>query len=93
METFVAVLSACASAGAVEEGFIHFNSMKNKYCFDLGIEHYLGVINVLGYAGHVNEAMEFIETMPNELTAEIWEAMVIFAWVHGDIEIEDRAGE
>ncbi|GFY98437.1 tetratricopeptide repeat (TPR)-like superfamily protein [Actinidia rufa] len=92
-ETFVAVLLACASAEAVEEGFIHFESMKNEYSIDPGIEHYLRVINVLGNAGHVIEAMEFIETMPIEPTAEIWEAIMSFARIHGDIEIEDRAGE
>ncbi|XP_059634847.1 pentatricopeptide repeat-containing protein At2g15690, mitochondrial-like [Cornus florida] len=92
-ETFVAVLSACASAEAVEEGFLHFESMKNEYGIVPGIEHYLGVVGVLGKAGHVNEAMEFIESMPIEPTAEIWEALVNFAQIHGDIELEDRAEE
>lgn len=92
-DTFLAVLSACATAEVVEEGFIHFELMKNEYGIDPRIEHYLGVINVLGKAGHVNEAMEFIEKMPIEPTAEIWEAAMKFARIHGDIEIEDHAFE
>ncbi|KAA8534867.1 hypothetical protein F0562_029917 [Nyssa sinensis] len=63
-KTFVAVLSACASAEAGGRR-----------------------------AGHANEAMEFIEKMPIEPTSEIWEALVNFAQVHGDIELEDRAEE
>ncbi|XP_028114963.1 pentatricopeptide repeat-containing protein At2g15690, mitochondrial-like [Camellia sinensis] len=92
-DTFLAVLSACATAEVVEEGFTHFELMKNEYGIDPRIEHYLGVIDVLGKAGHVNEAMEFIEKMPIEPTAEIWEAAIKFARIHGDIEIEDHALE
>ncbi|KAL7002801.1 hypothetical protein U1Q18_003959 [Sarracenia purpurea var. burkii] len=40
-QTFLAVLSACASAEAVDEGFIHFESMKTEYGIAPGIEHYL----------------------------------------------------
>ncbi|XP_052181336.1 pentatricopeptide repeat-containing protein At2g15690, mitochondrial-like [Diospyros lotus] len=90
--TFIAVLAACASAEAVEEGLVHFESMKN-YGIEPEIEHYFGVIDVLGRAGHVNEALEFIEKMPIQPTAEIWEALMIFARIHGDIELEDHAEE
>ncbi|KAL6974693.1 hypothetical protein U1Q18_028873 [Sarracenia purpurea var. burkii] len=89
-DTFVTVLSACTSAG---EGFIHFESMKKEYNIDPGIEHYLGFIHVLGNAGHVNEAMEFIEKMPIEPSSKIWEAIMNIAHIHGDIETEDRARE
>ncbi|KAK9275494.1 hypothetical protein L1049_022761 [Liquidambar formosana] len=92
-QTFVVVLSACASDGAVEEGFIHFESMKSEYKIVPGTEHYLGVIDVLGKAGHLSEAEEFVEKMPIEPTAEIWEALMNFARIHGDIELEDRAEE
>lgn len=91
--TFVAVLFACASEGAVQLGFSHFNSMSKVYGIDPGIEHYLAMIDVLGKSGHVNEAEEFIERMPIEPTPEIWEALMNFAHVHGDIELEDRAEE
>ena len=40
IETFLAVLSACASAEAVEEGFLHFESMKDEYGINPGTEHY-----------------------------------------------------
>ncbi|XAR67181.1 hypothetical protein NMG60_11013645 [Bertholletia excelsa] len=92
-ETFLAVFSACASAEAVEEALVHFESMKNDHSIVPGFEHYLGIIHVLGKAGHLNEAVEFIERMPIEPTAEIWEALMNFARIHGDIELEDRAEE
>ncbi|XXG90594.1 hypothetical protein AAC387_Pa12g2322 [Persea americana] len=92
-QTFLAVLSACASAEAVEEGFIHFDSMFKEYGIAPGVEHYFGMIDVLGKSGHVNELEEFIEKMPIERTAAVWESLMNFARIHGDIDLEDRAEE
>lgn len=92
-ETFLAVLSACACAGAVREGFFYFEMMQNDYGILPGIEHYLGVIDVLGQAGRLVEALQFIEDLPFEPTIEVWEAVLSFARVHGDIDLEDRAEE
>jgi pentatricopeptide repeat protein len=57
-ETFLVALAACASAEAVEEGFALFESMKNEYEIVPEIEHYLGLIDVLGKSGHLNEVEE-----------------------------------
>ncbi|OMO67333.1 hypothetical protein CCACVL1_20607 [Corchorus capsularis] len=92
-ETFLAVFSACASVAAVQEGVKYFELMKNVYRIAPGIEHYLGVIDVFGRAGYLNEALEFIENMPIEPTVEIWEAIRGFARIHGDIDLEDHVEE
>lgn len=92
-DTFVVVLLACATSEAVEECLVYFKSMKNDYGIVPGYEHYLGVVDVLGKSGHLNEAVEFVENMPVEPTAEIWEALANLARIHGDIELEDRADE
>lgn len=87
-ETFGLVLSACADS--VQECLKQFKSMKNEYDVNPEIEHYLLVIDVLGKAGHLNEAMEFIEDMPFEPMSEVWELLLSYARIHGDIELEDR---
>ena len=92
-QTFLAVLSTCASAEAVEEGFIHFESMKTEYGITPTFEHYVGIIDVLGKSGHVIEAKEFIEQMPVEPSAVVWEALMNYAKIHGDIDLEDHAEE
>ncbi|KAL0334856.1 UNVERIFIED_CONTAM: Pentatricopeptide repeat-containing protein, mitochondrial [Sesamum radiatum] len=91
-ETFLA-LEACASAEAIEEGFLHFESMKTDYGISPGIEHYLGLLGVLGKSGHLAEAEAYIEALPFEPTAVIWEALMNYARIHGDIDLEDRAEE
>ncbi|KAA8545881.1 hypothetical protein F0562_020668 [Nyssa sinensis] len=92
-QTFLAVFSACASAEAVEEGFIHFESMRTEYGIAPGIEHYLGLLDVLGKSGLVTEAGEFIENLPFEPTVAIWESLRNYARIHGDIDLEDLAEE
>ncbi|KAM2193889.1 hypothetical protein ACFX1X_026759 [Malus domestica] len=90
-ETFLVVLAACASAEAVDEGFALFESMTNEYEIVPEIKYYLGLIDVLGNSGHLNEVEEFIEKMPFEPTVEVWEALRNLAQIHGDIELEDHA--
>ncbi|KAL6218814.1 hypothetical protein ACLB2K_012023 [Fragaria x ananassa] len=92
-DTFLAVFSACASADAVEEAFIHFYSMKEEYGFDPEKEHYLGIVDVLGKCGHLHEAVDYIEKLPFEPTVEVWEALWNYARIHGDIDLEDHAEE
>ncbi|CAJ1951599.1 unnamed protein product [Sphenostylis stenocarpa] len=91
-ETFELVLAACAQAEAVEEGLLHLESMKENGIVP-SIEHYLEVISILGNAGRLNEAEEFIEKIPIGLGVEAWESLRNFARIHGDLELEDRAEE
>lgn len=92
-ETFLAVLAACAGADAVEEGFIHFESMNKDYGINPRLQHYLALIDVLGKSGFVNEAQEYIEKLPFEPTVEIWEALRNYARIHGNIDLEDHVEE
>ena len=86
------VLAACAQAEAVEEGFLHFESMK-EHGIVPSMEHYLEVINILGNTGQLNEAEEFIENIPIEFGVEAWESLRKFARIHGDLDLEDHAEE
>lgn len=92
-QTFLAVFSACASADAVEEAFIHFESIKNEYGYAQEMDHYLGLLGVLGKCGHLNEAEEYIHKLPFEPTVAFWEALRDYARIHGDIDLEDHAEE
>ncbi|WOL16913.1 hypothetical protein Cni_G25701 [Canna indica] len=91
--TFLSVLAACASAEAIEEGFIHFDSMSKEYGMQPQIEHYVGMIEVLGKSGHLYEVVEFVEKLPFEPPVAVWEAVMNLARAQGDIDLEDRAGE
>ncbi|KAK8624961.1 hypothetical protein V6N13_089845 [Hibiscus sabdariffa] len=93
-QTLLAVLSACGSAEAIEEGFLHFQSMESEYGISPGVEHYMGLIGVLGKSGHLYEAKEYIEKkLPFEPTVEVWEALRNYARIHGDVDLEDFVEE
>ncbi|KAL2347944.1 hypothetical protein Fmac_001944 [Flemingia macrophylla] len=92
-ETFLAVLSACASAEAVEDAYLHFESMKSKYGIEPGVEHYMGLLDVLGQSAYLKEAEEFLDKLPFEPTATIWETLKHYARIHGDVDLEDYAEE
>ena len=70
--TFIIVLSACSHTGLVNEGFKYFNSMIKDYNLVLGIEHYTCIIDLLGRAGLLNEAQDYINTIPYEPNVGIW---------------------
>ncbi|XP_022136002.1 pentatricopeptide repeat-containing protein At2g15690 [Momordica charantia] len=92
-QTFLYVMSACASVSAVEEGFMYFESMKNDYHIVPEMDHYLGLLGILGEPGHINEAFEYVEKLPMEPTVEVWETLKNYARIHGNVDLEDYAEE
>ena len=64
--TFLGVLTACAHAGLVDKGWELFLAMVNAYAIQPGLEHYVSIINLLGRAGKVKEAEEFVLRLPVE---------------------------
>ncbi|KAG6484949.1 hypothetical protein ZIOFF_053474 [Zingiber officinale] len=48
-------------AEAIGEGFIHFEYTSKEYEISPRIEHYIGLIEVLGKSGRLNQALEFVE--------------------------------
>ncbi|XP_055832897.1 pentatricopeptide repeat-containing protein At5g15340, mitochondrial [Solanum dulcamara] len=68
--TFTAVLSACSHSGLVDQGRHFFYSLESTYGIKPSIEHYSCVVDLLGRAGHLEEAESIIRRMtipPNEV--------------------------
>lgn len=74
--TFLGILSACSHAGLVRRGWEFFNSMINVYAIQPGPEHYICMIDLLGRAGKVKEAYEFILRLPFEPGQAVWGALL-----------------
>ncbi|KAM6550224.1 hypothetical protein CsatB_000032 [Cannabis sativa] len=75
--TFVAVLSACAHSGLVEEGRKVYASMGKEYGLVPGIEHHVCLVDMLGRAGLLTEAYRFIKELDYvEPAPAIWTAML-----------------
>ncbi|KAL5058361.1 hypothetical protein RYX36_029965 [Vicia faba] len=91
--TFIGVLSACSYSGKVKEGFKIFEAMKCTYQVEPGIEHYACMVDLLGRAGQVDEAMELVEKMPMEPDAIVWGALLGACRNHMKLDLAEIAVE
>ncbi|KAL6124068.1 hypothetical protein ACLB2K_076584 [Fragaria x ananassa] len=62
--TFTALLSGCKNSGLVDEGWELFDSMSTDYNIAPTIEHFSCLVDILARAGYLDEAWDFIQTMP-----------------------------
>lgn len=92
-QMFLGVFHACSVVGDIVEGMLHFESMSKDYGIVLSMEQYVGVVDMLGSTGYIDEAMEFIERMPIEPSIEVWETMMNLCRIHGNLELGDRCAE
>ncbi|KAJ0739903.1 putative tetratricopeptide-like helical domain superfamily [Helianthus annuus] len=60
----VVVMCACSHVGPVNKGREFFCSMRVKYGLKPKVEHYGCLVDLLGRAGRISEAMEVLHTMP-----------------------------
>ncbi|CAA0842377.1 Pentatricopeptide repeat-containing protein [Striga hermonthica] len=92
--TFVCVLTACSRGGMVGVGLEIFESMKGKYGITPGAEHYACVVDMLGRAGQVERAYEFVlREMRVPPTVSVWGALLSACKLHGKPEIGKVAAE
>ena len=90
--TFVGVLAACSHAGLVEYGLRHFELMAH-FGIEPGTDHYACIVSLLGRAGKLSEAREFIEKMPIKPAAIVWRSLLSACRVAGNVDIGRYAAE
>ncbi|KAH9312447.1 hypothetical protein KI387_027482 [Taxus chinensis] len=91
--TFVSVLSACSHAGLVNEGWHYFNCMSRDYYISPRAEHYACMVDLLGRAGNLDEAEDFILKMPIEPDTGIWGALLGACRIHGNVALGERVAK
>eukprot|EP01018_Ginkgo_biloba_P019043 Gb_02373 [translate_table: standard] len=91
--TFVCVLSACSHAGLVDEGRKYFACMSQDYYITPRMEHYACIVDLLGRAGCLDEAQDFIQNMPLEPGSSVWGALLGACRIHCNIELGELVAE
>eukprot|EP01018_Ginkgo_biloba_P015752 Gb_28279 [translate_table: standard] len=91
--TLIGVLTACSHGGLVDEAWYYFNSMSQDHCIMPRAEHYACMVDLLGRAGRLVEAYDFISHMPFEPTASVWGALLSACRIHVDMELGKHAAE
>ncbi|XP_051114707.1 pentatricopeptide repeat-containing protein At4g16835, mitochondrial [Andrographis paniculata] len=89
--TFVGVLSACNHAGLVDLGMQYFEEMQTRFGIEVKLDHYTCLIDLLGRAGKLAEAVDLIERMPFEPHAAIYGTLLGACRIHKNSEIAEFA--
>ena len=84
---FIAVLSACTHGGLVEEGKRAFDQMVQEFDIKPQIEHYGCMVDLLGRAGKLEEAIRFTERMHLKPNAVIWATLLFCCKIHGNEDL------
>ena len=85
--TYLAVLGGCNHAGLVNDRRRVFDSM----WVPPNMKHYGTVVDLLGRAGHLDEAHDMIMRMPLPADIVLWQTMLCAAKMHGNVELSELA--
>ncbi|CDP19546.1 unnamed protein product [Coffea canephora] len=84
--TFLAVLAACNHGGLVNRGWEYFTSVTR----DCGIQpkgkHYVAMVDLLGRAGRLVDAYEFVMNSPFKELPFVWGALLGACKIHGNMD-------
>ncbi|KAK1371220.1 pentatricopeptide repeat-containing protein, mitochondrial [Heracleum sosnowskyi] len=91
--TMTGVLSACNYGGFVDEGMSIFALMEKQYGVKPVSEHYVCIVDMLSRAGHLEEALNTLETMPCEPKVLGWISILYASEMYNDLRFMERASE
>lgn len=80
--TFLGVLCACSHAGRVDDGYKYFQDMQDIYGIEPMNVHYGAMVDILGRAGRLKEALNFILHMPIKPDPVLWRTLLSACTVH-----------
>ncbi|XVF32426.1 hypothetical protein REPUB_Repub17cG0081700 [Reevesia pubescens] len=91
--TFVSLLSACSHSGKVAEGWKYFKSMTQDYGIIPTEEHYACMVDLLGRAGKIDEALSFINNLPIEPGASVWGALLDACRIYRRVGLAEKVAK
>ncbi|XP_059647351.1 pentatricopeptide repeat-containing protein At2g03880, mitochondrial [Cornus florida] len=91
--TILGVMFACSHAGLVEDGQYYFQSMKKHFGIDPEREHYGCMVDLLGRAGKLDEAIKLIHEMECEPDVVTWRTLLGACKVHRNTDIAIYAAQ
>ncbi|KAL5098530.1 hypothetical protein RYX36_002857 [Vicia faba] len=91
--TFIGLLMACNHAGLVAEGLEYLCQMQSLFGIKPKLEHYACVVDMLGRAGRLNEAMKLVNELPDKPDSRIWSSLLSSCRNYGDLDIGEEVAK
>ncbi|OAY31972.1 pentatricopeptide repeat-containing protein At3g14330 [Manihot esculenta] len=91
--TFIALLSGCSHAGLTEDGIKLFDKMDIDFGVSPCLEHYACLVDILGRAGRIGDAIEIVKNMTMKPSASIWGSLLNSCHLHGDVHLGETIAE
>ncbi|KAG0480470.1 hypothetical protein HPP92_011328 [Vanilla planifolia] len=88
--SFTGALAACSHAGLVGDGLRLYQSMQIDYGIKPSIEHYGCLVDLLGRAGLLEEALSLVESMPMKPNEVVLGSLLSACRVHGYVSLAER---
>ncbi|CAA3017422.1 pentatricopeptide repeat-containing At5g15340, mitochondrial [Olea europaea subsp. europaea] len=88
--TFTALLSACSHSGLVDQGRQIFYNLEYMHGIRPSMEHYACVVDLLGRAGHLEEAEAMIRGMPMSPNEVVLGSLLGSCGVHRKLQLGER---
>ncbi|CAA7015671.1 unnamed protein product [Microthlaspi erraticum] len=89
--TFLGVLTACNHSGLIHEGLRYLDEMKHSCGLKPSLKHYACVIDMLGRAGQLDEALRVVkEEMSEEPDVGIWNSLLSSCRIHQNLEMGEK---
>ncbi|XP_010449705.1 PREDICTED: pentatricopeptide repeat-containing protein At4g16835, mitochondrial isoform X2 [Camelina sativa] len=88
-----AMISGYAQHGLVDVGMAYFDSMVRDYRVEPRPDHFTCMVDLLGRAGKLEEAMELIRSMPFRPHAAVFGTLLGACRVHKNSELAEFAAE
>ncbi|PHT32375.1 hypothetical protein CQW23_28712 [Capsicum baccatum] len=89
--TFLSLISSCNHAGLVDEGLKLFYLME-EYGIKPQMDHYINMVDLLGRAGRLDYAYNFIQNLEVEPDRGVWLCLLSACRVHQNVELGEIAG-
>ncbi|XP_054796790.1 pentatricopeptide repeat-containing protein At3g14330-like isoform X1 [Prosopis cineraria] len=86
--TFIALLSGCSYSGLADKGQELFNKMED-YGVKPSSEHYACLVDVLGRAGRIEEALALLQNMPMNPSGSIWGSLLNSCRLHSNVPLAE----
>ncbi|GLU16981.1 hypothetical protein SLE2022_333810 [Rubroshorea leprosula] len=95
--TFIVIFTACCYSGVVFEGIKMLDKMCNVYNIEPKSEHYGCMVDLLSRGGHLEEAVQVIQMMPNSSNPSdegiAWRALLSACCSHGHTKLAESAAK